>query len=414
MRAHHRAAWSLKVLTSSLRPFVLPSYYLVTNAGRRKEDLEHITREVEKFNKKHGTNVKHEVMENRGLIALQGERVYMPTSLVQGDTSDQPNRPGRGWSKACAMVKHSSADHQTQSTLPVLVLLACCKIGPKSANVLQKHLPASVNLDKLYFGHSIFTTFGPNKVNVHIARGGYTGEDGFEISVPGEESISVTKLLLGDANQVDTETGQPLATLVGLAARDSLRLEAGMCLYGHDLSEDVGPLEGGLTWVIGESAGFVRGILPHVNLKEKSLLNQTTLKPSECTLPPFVSPSYTISCFSGESRRADGTFIGAKPVLDAMASKARTQRRVGFLIEPGMVAREGSPIFVPGQSEQIGTITSGIPSPTLKQNIGMGYVQFGHHKIGTELAVKLCGKERKAKVTRMPFVKNNYHREPKE
>lgn len=111
--------------------------------------------------------------------------------------------------------------------------------GPSAAEALQAHLP-DVDLSKLYFGQSLITSL--NNIEVHIARGGYTGEDGFEISIPSDNSIEITELLLNNS-QVE---------LVGLAARDSLRLEAGMCLYGHDLSEDVGAVEAGLTWVIGQ------------------------------------------------------------------------------------------------------------------------------------------------------------------
>jgi aminomethyltransferase len=170
----------------------LISYYIVTNAGRRNEDLKHITRELAKFNKLNKLGVRHDVMEGRGLLALQ---------------------------------------------------------GPASAEALQPHISSGIDLSHLYFGQSIFTTFGPEYVRVHIARGGYTGEDGFEISIPGDKSADVAKALM-DGNP-QTGEGGGLTEPVGLAARDSLRLEAGMCLYGHDLSEDVNPLEAGLTWVIG-------------------------------------------------------------------------------------------------------------------------------------------------------------------
>ena len=276
-------------------------YYLVTNAGRRAEDLAHIRSELRHFNLNTNLDVKHDVLEGRGLIALQ---------------------------------------------------------GPKAAEALKHHV--SMDLSKLYFGESLFTTMGPDDVRVHIARGGYTGEDGFEISIPEEDSIAITELLLSEKSVVNVQ-------LVGLAARDSLRLEAGMCLYGHDLSEDVGPLEAGLTWVVGED------------------------------------------------RRSKADFIGARPALDAMTTKAQTVRRVGIVVEKGSPAREGSLIYAGGagdKSEPIGKVTSGIPSPSLKQNIAMGYVKFGHHKAGTELDIKVRG-IRKAQVTRMPFVRNNYYRRPK-
>ncbi|KAK9894974.1 glycine cleavage system T protein [Cystobasidium minutum MCA 4210] len=286
------------------------SYYIVTNAGRRKEDLEHITRELADFNKLNKTGVRHDVMDGRGLIALQ---------------------------------------------------------GPASEEALQPHISSGIDLSHLYFGQSIFTTFGPEYIRVHIARGGYTGEDGFEISIPGDKSIDVAKALIEGHPQ--SGKGAGLVEPVGLAARDSLRLEAGMCLYGHDLSEDVNPLEAGLTWIIGED------------------------------------------------RRQNATFLGAAKALEAMALKAKTVRRVGMIVEKGSPAREGTPIYAEGASENdepIGKVTSGIPSPTLKQNIAMGYVKFGYQKSGTNLQVKLRGKMKKATVTKMPFVKPNYYRQPKD
>lgn len=100
-----------------------------------------------------------------------------------------------------------------------------------------------------------------------------------------------------------------------------------------------------------------------------------------------------------------------------MAVKAKTVRRVGMIIDKGIAVREGTPIYAEGASESdepIGKVTSGIPSPTLKQNIAMGYVKFGYQKSGTNLEIRLRGKKRHATVTRMPFVKPNYYRQPKE
>jgi aminomethyltransferase len=122
---------------------------------------------------------------------------------------------------------------------------------------------------------------------------------------------------------------------------------------------------------------------------------------------------------TGEDRRENATFLGAEKALEAMAIKAKTKRRVGLVIEKGASAREGTPIYAEGSSssdstnEPIGVITSGIPSPTLKQNIAMGYVKVGYQKSGTSLEVILRGKVKKAVVTKMPFVKPNYYRQPK-
>lgn len=110
-------------------------------------------------------------------------------------------------------------------------------LGPKAASYLQAL--TSFDLQKLTFGTSAFVPL--EGFNLHVARGGYTGEDGFEISIPPSQTIEVAKLLSSGPVQ-----------LTGLGARDSLRLEAGMCLYGNDLDEDTSPVEAGLSWVIGE------------------------------------------------------------------------------------------------------------------------------------------------------------------
>jgi aminomethyltransferase len=127
--------------------------------------------------------------------------------------------------------------------------------GPEAATILQGL--TAFDLRELTFGKSAFVPL--EGYNVHVARGGYTGEDGFEISIPPAQTLEVTSMLL-----------RPPVQLTGLGARDSLRLEAGMCLYGHDLDEGVSPVEAGLTWVIGkerrEEGGFVgtEGVLQHL------------------------------------------------------------------------------------------------------------------------------------------------------
>ncbi|KAF8336017.1 glycine cleavage system T protein [Amanita rubescens] len=209
--------------------------------------------------------------------------------------------------------------------------------GPQAASYLQSL--TSFDLRSLTFGKSAYVPI--EGFNLHVARGGYTGEDGFEISIPPSQTV------------------EPIQ-LAGLAARDSLRLEAGMCLYGNDLDESTSPVEAGLSWVIGKD------------------------------------------------RKEQGEFIGAEEVLRQL-KEGPTRRRVGFVVQ-GAPARQGAKIFAPSASEPIGTITSGIPSPSLSQNIAMGYVKSGHHKKGTELEVEVRGKRQKAVVTPMPFVKPKYWR----
>lgn len=155
-------------------------------------------------------------------------------------------------------------------------------------------------------------------------------------------------------------TSQPEVMLIGLGARDSLRLEAGMCLYGHDLDETISPIEGGLTWLVGKD------------------------------------------------RRTEGAFPGASRILSEIAN-GPSRRRVGFAVK-GAPAREGSKIFDAEGKEEIGVITSGIPSPTLGHPIAMGYVKNGQHKKGTKVMIEVRKKLREATVTPMPFVPPKYYK----
>lgn len=242
--------------------------------------------------------------------------------------------------------------------------------GPESSKVLQSLMTsknkASTNLGTLTFGQSRHLSLKLLDDSITppllISRTGYTGEDGFEISIPFVKSdptlpIKVAKALLSD---------NLISRLAGLAARDSLRLEAGMCLYGHDLSIDTTPPTGSLSWIVGKD------------------------------------------------RRdpATASFNGAETILAQIASpKTIAQRRVGLIVEKGAPAREGAEIVDQGSGETIGKVTSGLPSPSLKAtNIAMGYVKNGYHKQGTKLGVKVRSNVRKAEVVKMPFVKNNFHR----
>ncbi|KAL1590246.1 hypothetical protein WHR41_01437 [Cladosporium halotolerans] len=235
--------------------------------------------------------------------------------------------------------------------------------GPLSKDILKSALaPAcKVNLDKWYFGESRHITLNlPDGESLPIvaARGGYTGEDGFELSIHPSQTVSVTEYLLEVA-------GKDRLRFAGLGARDSLRLEAGMCLYGHDLDDTTTPVEAALSWIIPKNRRSTEG--------------------------------------SG--------FNGAETIVPQLTPRSKggagvTRRRVGFVVE-GAPAREGAEI-VDGEKNVIGKITSGCPSPTLGKNIAMGYVKDGQHKAGTELQVMVRGKPRKATVTKMPFVPSKY------
>lgn len=285
-------------------------FYLVTNAACREKDSAYLSREIEA--QKGAGDIKWEIMHNWGLVALQ---------------------------------------------------------GPLSADILTNALVGSEQLDlqSFHFGQckhvSMVLPHSSRPTSIQVTRSGYTGEDGFEISISPEAVQPVVEHLLQSA-------GSDRLRLAGLGARDSLRLEAGMCLYGHDLDDTTTPVEAGLAWVV------------HKN------------------------------------RRTAGGFHGDKVILQqlqpAKDGGGLSRRRVGLLIR-GAPAREGAEIVTSEGKDQetkvIGKVTSGSPSPTLGQNIAMGYVQNGYHKAGTELGVLVRGKRREAKVVKMPFVPNRYYKE---
>lgn len=174
-----------------------------------------------------------------------------------------------------------------------------------------------------------------------ISRLGYTGEDGFEISVPNEDAVDIWERL-----SVHEEV-EP----IGLVARDSLRLEMGYCLYGHDIDDTTSPVEAGLSWVIGkENTGF----------------------------------------------------IGAKSVLDHMRSGV-SRKRVGVILLDKGIAREGALVF-DEQGLEIGALTSGGYSPSLEMAIGQAYVPVEYSKPGTDIFVGVRNRKIAARIAEMPFV----------
>lgn len=228
--------------------------------------------------------------------------------------------------------------------------------GPSAHKVLQKF--TNTDLSKIYFGNSRYINIPAfNNAELHLARGGYTGEDGFEISIPNNVAEGLAKALLED----------PELKPVGLAARDSLRLEAGMCLYGHDLNDETTPVEASLAWVISKS-------------------------------------------------RRDGNppFNGSSKILAQLADRSLVkQQRVGFQLK-GPAAREGCEIYDKAQPERlIGRVTSGSASPSMegRWNIGQGYVDRGYHKSGTEVLIKIRNKLREGVISKQPFVQPKYYRQ---
>uniref|UniRef100_A0A672KGU2 Aminomethyltransferase, mitochondrial n=1 Tax=Sinocyclocheilus grahami TaxID=75366 RepID=A0A672KGU2_SINGR len=232
---------------------------------------------------------------------------------------------------------------------------------PSMAQVLQKGV--GDDLRKLTFMTSVLTpVFGIQ--GCRVTRCGYTGEDGVEvgcfvcvcvcvvvmrhISVPSGEVVLLTEKLLADSE----------VKLAGLGARDSLRLEAGLCLYGNDIDETTTPVEASLVWTIGKR------------------------------------------------RRQAQDFPGADIIVPQI--KAKTQRKRVGLISTGPPVRQHTPILS-SEGRVIGEVTSGCPSPCLKQNVAMGYVEAGFSKVGTSIQVEVRKKAVPAVVSKMPFVPTKYY-----
>lgn len=235
--------------------------------------------------------------------------------------------------------------------------------GPLSPEILQSVLAddCKVDLKSWHFGSMKYITLNlasGESLPIVASRGGYTGEDGFELSIHPSQVVEVTEHLLDTA-------GPDKLRFAGLGARDSLRLEAGMCLYGHDLDDTTTPVEAALSWLIPKSRRA--GELASFNGAE--------------TIIPQITPV---------SKGGIGV----------------SRRRIGLIVE-GSPAREGAEI-VDADGTVIGKITSGCPSPTLKKNIAMAYIKDGMHKAGTEVQVVVRGKKRNAVVTKMPFVPSKY------
>jgi aminomethyltransferase len=184
----------------------------------------------------------------------------------------------------------------------------------------------------------------------HVSRSGYTGEDGYEISIKASHVVAIWSALLRD------QAVKP----IGLGARDSLRLEAGLCLYGHDIDTSTSPIEAALTWSIQKR------------------------------------------------RREEGGFPGADRVKRELA-EGPSRKRVGILPEGKAPAREGTEILSK-DGRKIGTVTSGGYGPTLGGPLAMGYVEAGSAANGTELDLVVRGKNLPAKVAPTPFVPHQYYR----
>jgi aminomethyltransferase len=188
----------------------------------------------------------------------------------------------------------------------------------------------------------------------YLTRSGYTGEDGFEISVPAEAAERLARALLA----------QPEVQPAGLGARDTLRLEAGLCLYGHDIDTTTTPVEAGLTWAI-----------------------QKVRRPG------------------GE--RAGG-YPGAE-VIGRQLAEGVGRKRVGLVGRDRMPVREGAAL-VDAAGRSVGRVTSGTVGPTVKQPIAMGWLDAALTAPGTEVLAEVRGKPVPMTVSSMPFAPHRYHR----
>ena len=220
--------------------------------------------------------------------------------------------------------------------------------GPAAANVLERHVPGVSALD--FMAQGFFSWRG---ARLGVSRSGYTGEDGFEISLSAEAARPLADLLLLE------DDVQP----IGLGARDSLRLEAGLCLYGHDIDTTTSPIEAGLVWSISRR------------------------------------------------RREQGGFPGAARIQKELAEGVARQR-VGLAPDGKAPAREGADI-ASADGALIGKVTSGGFAPSLGRPIAMGYVPPEFAREGTPVNLIVRGKPLSARVVPLPFVPNRYHRPAK-
>jgi len=213
--------------------------------------------------------------------------------------------------------------------------------GPEAKTILEKIIS---NTNKLKFMHG--GNFKFENKDIYITRSGYTGEDGFEISLDNSITEKFVILLLKNGSK-----------LIGLGARDTLRLEAGLCLYGHDINEKTSPIEANLKWVISKSR--IETKFPGVEIIKKQILE------------------------------------GVKKI------------RVGIKPNTKVIARETTKIFNE-ENEEIGTITSGTYGPSVQSPIAMGYVENNYSISNTKVFLEVRGKKIPANICDLPFYKKNY------
>jgi aminomethyltransferase len=216
--------------------------------------------------------------------------------------------------------------------------------GPGAKDVLKKVVKNIQNLKFMHGGEFFF-----NDTNIYVTRSGYTGEDGFEISIPNEKAEIFTKALLENGSK-----------LIGLGARDTLRLEAGLCLYGNDIDTETTPIEANLKWAISK-------------------------------------------------KRLDDKYPGSEIIKKQIESGVK-KLRVGIKPESKVIARANTKIFNEEKNE-IGKVTSGTFGPSVDHPISMGYVDSKFSSLNTKVFLEIRGKKVSANICKLPFYKKNYVKE---
>jgi aminomethyltransferase len=221
--------------------------------------------------------------------------------------------------------------------------------GPAAVSVLARLAPQVAEMT--FMNVTRVSLLGHDCI---VSRSGYTGEDGFEISVPIEGAESLARAMLAE----------PEVQAIGLGARDSLRLEAGLCLYGHDMDTQTTPVEASLVWAMSKA------------------------------------------------RRTEGARAGGFPGAEAIFAQQQngvSRKRVGLLVQERVPVREGAEL-VDGNGAVIGRVTSGGFGPTLGAPVAMGYVDSAYAALETELFAMVRNKPVAVKVAKMPFVPQRYYR----
>ena len=214
--------------------------------------------------------------------------------------------------------------------------------GPKAVSIVDALIPGVANLKFMNGGSFMY-----DGETVYVTRSGYTGEDGFEISIANNKVEQLCKTLVETTD----------ASMIGLGARDSLRLEAGLCLYGHDLDTTTSPIEADLLFGIAKS------------------------------------------------RRENFNFIGGDVVKQHL-EQGISRKRVGIQLEGKIIARENAKIFQEGK--EVGIVTSGSFGPSVGAAVVMGYVNFDCSEVGTSVELEVRGKKYPAKICLLPFYKKSY------